>query len=357
MRRADVLFVDEAVILVRSGNGGAGAVSFRREKYVPRGGPDGGDGGRGGDVVFVVRRNVKTLSHVKMRQRFFAGNGRGGAGRNRTGAHGADVLIEVPPGTLVTDAETGERLADLTEEGQEERLFHGGRGGKGNAHFKSSTHQTPRFSQPGEEGEERTLKVELQVIADIGFVGLPNAGKSTLLKVLTRANPKVGNYPFTTVIPNLGVMHWHDHDIVLADIPGIIEGASDGAGLGIRFLRHIARTGGLALVVELGDPDPRRTIEVLRSELAAYSRELVEKPWLVIITKTDLVDSRESSEEHLRAALAAPGDTIPVVAVSAITGENLEALRQALYSLAAPEPRDSPDPSDPPDNPEGAFGA
>ncbi len=268
-----------------------------------------------------------------MRQRFFADNGNSGTGRNKDGAAGQDVVIEVPPGTVVTDAATGERLLDLVSEGQRECLLRGGRGGKGNAHFKSSTHQTPRFSQPGEPGEERTLKVELQIIADIGFVGLPNAGKSTLLKVLTKADPKIGNYPFTTVIPNLGVMHLHDRDIVLADIPGLIAGASEGAGLGTRFLRHIARTRGLAILLDVGEEDPYKDFLTLRKELEAYSTELAEKPCIVVLTKMDRVSSGECDPDHVEQVQQQLPPEIPCVRISALAGENLPELRTVLFQL------------------------
>jgi GTPase len=311
---------------------------------VPRGGPDGGDGGRGGNVVFRVRSNVKTLSYVKMRQRFFAQNGRPGAGRNRDGAAGADAVIEVPPGTMITDLDTGERLLDLVAEDQEEVLLLGGRGGKGNTHFKSSTHQTPRFSQPGEEGEERRLRVELRIIADIGFVGLPNAGKSTLLKVLTAADPKIGNYPFTTVIPNLGVMRYHEHDVVLADIPGLIEGAGHGAGLGTRFLKHIARTRGLAVVIGLGDAGLEESFAVLRRELATYSRDLTHKPYLVVLNKSDLVGGDDLLRPEIERFRETVSDAVPVLEVSAVSGGNIAALRTELFRLAASEDRDSGEP-------------
>ncbi|MFP4211013.1 MAG: GTPase ObgE [Alkalispirochaeta sp.] len=330
------MFTDEAEIFVRSGHGGAGAVSFRREKYVPKGGPDGGDGGRGGDVVFVVKENVKTLSHLKMQQRFFAQNGRSGAGRQKDGAKGADVVIEVPPGTAVYDAESGEQLLDLTDTGSRTVLYEGGRGGKGNTHFKSSRHQTPRFAQPGEEGVEKRLRVELQIIADIGFVGLPNAGKSTLLKVLTAANPKIGNYPFTTVIPNLGVLHQFDRDIVLADIPGIIEGAGQGVGLGIKFLKHIARTKGLAFVIDVGDTDPVEAYRILQSELSEYSRQLGEKRRIVVLTKQDRIDSGEVDAEV--ANRFTEGNLSPdpdrIVLVSAMADLGIDRLRSALAALA-----------------------
>lgn len=269
-----------------------------------------------------------------MRQRFFAQNGQTGAGRNKFGAAGDPVIIEVPPGTVVTDVETGEKLLDLLTEGEEAVLLSGGRGGKGNAHFKSSTHQAPRFSQPGEPGEERTLRVELQVIADIGFVGLPNAGKSTLLKVLTKADPKIGNYPFTTIIPNLGVLHHYEQDVVLADIPGLIAGASTGAGLGIRFLRHIARTRGLAFVIDIGDADLHESYATLRHELGEYSPELLEKDVCIVLTKIDRITSGEVEPGVLDAFRNGVPEEIPVFSVGALTGEGLEQLRSGLVSLA-----------------------
>lgn len=283
-------------------------------------------------MVFRVRRNVKTLAHIRMRQRFFANNGHPGAGRNRDGATGASAVVEVPPGTVVTDIETGERLLDLVREEQEETLLRGGRGGKGNAHFKTAHNQAPRFSQPGEEGEERRLKVELQIIADIGFVGLPNAGKSTLLKVLTAADPKIGNYPFTTVIPNLGVMNHYDTDIVLADIPGLIEGAGSGAGLGIRFLKHVARTRGIAFVIDIGDENPAESLRILRQEMGVYSRDLLKKPCIIIVTKMDRVEAEDLDEFALERFRSAVEGTI--VPVSALTRSNLDSLRSALFELA-----------------------
>ncbi len=281
-----------------------------------------------------------------MRQRFFAQNGQTGAGRNRSGAAGEAVVIEVPPGTVVSDTETGEKLLDLVTDGQEAVLLLGGRGGKGNAHFRSSTHQAPRFSQPGEPGEERTLRVELQVIADIGFVGLPNAGKSTLLKVLTKADPKIGNYPFTTVIPNLGVLHQYEQDVVLADIPGLIAGASTGAGLGIRFLKHIARTRGLAFVIDIGDADMQHSYATLREELGAYSRELLTKDACIVLTKTDRIATGEVEATVLETfhrdissdTAGELSEQIPIFPVCALTGEGLEELRQGLVALAQRRP-------------------
>ncbi|WP_455381092.1 GTPase ObgE [Salinispira pacifica] len=321
-------FVDEVRVHVASGHGGAGCVSFRREKYVPKGGPDGGDGGRGGDVTVVVRRNLKTLSHLRMHPHHRAENGRPGQGRNMHGRDGAPVTIPVPPGTIIRDPETREQVADLTEEGQSVVLLRGGRGGKGNAHFATSTHRTPRFAQDGEAGEEVDYLIELAVIADIGLVGFPNAGKSSLLKALTNANPRIGSYPFTTKIPNLGVLRVFERDIVLADIPGIIEGASGGAGLGIRFLKHISRTSGIALLIDLSDEEVLSVLPVLVGELRSYSPALEKKSRLVIGTKLDMPGAVDRLEE-LRAALAPQ----PVLGVSSFTREGLDEVARFMHGI------------------------
>jgi GTP-binding protein len=326
-------FVDEAVIEVRSGKGGPGAVSFRREKYVPRGGPDGGDGGDGGDVVFTVRDNLKTLRHLRMKQHYRAGNGQPGAGRQRHGSRGEDAVVEVPPGTMVTDVETGEVVCDLNEVGQRQVLCRGGRGGQGNVHFKSSTNQAPRYAQPGLPGEERRLRVELRLIADIGFVGLPSVGKSSLLKVLTAAHPKIAGYPFTTVIPNLGVIHYYDRDIVLADLPGLIEGAAEGAGLGHRFLKHVQRTSALVYVLDASHERPEHDIEVLEKELGSYARELTERPRLLLLNKIDLLD--QEAREELTRRLGSDGYGGEFQLVSAATREGLEDLKKRLFALSA----------------------
>lgn len=319
-------FVDEVRIHVASGHGGAGSVSFRREKYVPRGGPDGGDGGRGGDVVFVVRRNLKTLSHLRMKPHYSAENGRPGAGRNMHGRDGEPVSIPVPPGTIVRDRESGTQLVDLTEEGQQLVLLRGGRGGKGNAHFATSRHQTPRFSQEGEPGAEADFVVELAVIADIGFVGFPNAGKSSLLKALTNADPRIGSYPFTTKSPNLGVLRLYERDMVLADIPGIIEGASVGAGLGFRFLKHISRTSCIAFLIDLTDDQFLSAYPVLMDELRSYSAALVGKNRIVIGTKLDMP---ETAGRLLELEAALPSEK--VVGVSAHSRAGLEEATRAMY--------------------------
>lgn len=320
-------FSDETYIDVASGNGGNGCVSFRREKFIPKGGPDGGDGGRGGDVVFVVRENLRTLGHLKMVRNFKAENGQNGMGARCSGRNGADVEIPVPPGTVVKDAQSGEIIKDLT--GEERWVFlHGGRGGQGNWHFRSATRQTPRFAQPGEKGSAIRIGVELLVIADIGFVGFPNAGKSSLLNNLTNARTKVAGYPFTTKIPQLGMFRQGDLDIVLADIPGIIEGASKGAGMGFKFLRHIARTTGLAFLIDLTDEAYLESYPTLCSELGSYAPQLLDKPRVVIGTKID----EQGCNERLALLQASLGDT-PVIGLSNITSEGLEEVKRAFIAL------------------------
>ncbi len=289
-------FSDETYLDVASGNGGNGCVSFRREKYVPKGGPDGGDGGRGGDVVFVVKHNLRTLGHLKLVRTYRAENGKNGQGDRCYGRDGADIEIAVPPGTVIKDAQTGEVIKDLTEE--ERWVFlKGGRGGQGNWHFRTATRQAPRFAQPGEKGEELRIGIELLIIADIGFVGFPNAGKSSLLNILTNARTKVAGYPFTTKIPQLGMMRYDEHDIVLADIPGLIEGASEGSGMGIKFLRHISRTKGLAFLIDLSDERYLDAYDILCKELEAFEPELLKKHQVIIGTKTDEPGTGERLEE------------------------------------------------------------
>ncbi len=294
---------------------------------MPKGGPDGGDGGRGGDVVFVVRRNLKTLSHLRMRPHYRAENGRPGAGRNMHGRDGESAIIPVPPGTIVREPETGKQLVDLTSEDQSVTMLRGGRGGKGNAHFATARHQTPRFSQSGEPGADTDYIVELAVIADIGFVGFPNAGKSSLLKALTNADPRVASYAFTTKTPNLGVLHVHDRDIVLADIPGIIEGASEGAGLGLRFLKHISRAVGIALLVDLSNDDFLDAYPVLMEELRSYSGSMESKRRFVIGTKLDMPGT-ENRLEELKSSLS----TETVVGVSAFTRAGLDSVAGLMFT-------------------------
>ncbi len=284
------MFLDHAVIEIEAGNGGAGAVSFRRESYIPHGGPDGGDGGKGADVVLVTDPQLSTLMDFRYRRRYRAPSGQDGGGANRTGRSGADLELRVPPGTAIRDADSGEFLGELLAVGDSLIVARGGRGGKGNSFFTTATNQAPRHAQPGEEGMARRIELELKLIADVGLVGEPNAGKSTLLSAVSRATPKVADYPFTTLTPNLGVVSLSDsRSFVLADIPGIIEGAHEGKGLGHEFLRHIERTRTLALLIPADALEPQAELELLRNELRSYSDELAGKPYCVVFTKSDLL--------------------------------------------------------------------
>lgn len=320
-------FVDETVIQVSSGNGGPGAVSFRREKYVPKGGPDGGDGGKGGDVIFEIKENLKTLSDLKAKRKFHAQNGQHGMGQKRHGKDGNDAVIQVPPGTLIKDPDTGELIKDLTGERRWVYLT-GGIGGKGNFHFSTSRKQAPRYAQPGLPGEARTLLVEMNIIADIGFVGFPNAGKSSLLNVLTNAHPKVASYPFTTKIPNLGVCHVGFKDLILADIPGIIEGAHNGAGLGIRFLKHINRTSGLAFMIDIESEDPGSDFSILLEELNGYSETLAQKPRIIVLTKLDLDPDGDRFE---KAKTRFPNED--VIGISSLGRMGIDILKKKFIEL------------------------
>lgn len=290
-------FADETYIDVSSGKGGDGCVSFRREKYVPKGGPDGGDGGKGGNVVFLVKENLKTLIKLRNKRFYRAENGENGKGQRKHGRNGNDVIIEVPPGTLIRDAETNELIKDLTKVDQSWIALKGGMGGRGNWHFKSSARQTPRFSQPGEEAQERKYHIELNLMADAGLVGFPNAGKSSLLKYFTNADPKVGAYAFTTKIPNLGVIDLGYTRAIIADIPGIIEGASTGSGMGIKFLKHIARTKALIFLVDLSDDNYLESFEMLLNEIKSFSKELYNKKRMIVGTKLDIEGTSERLQE------------------------------------------------------------
>lgn len=284
------MFIDRVVVRVKAGTGGSGATSFRREKFVPMGGPDGGEGGRGGDVIVRGDRNLSTLLDYTYRDHWEAERGQHGEGSNRTGRSGGDVVMPVPPGTIIRDHDTKAFVAEVLADGEEIIVAKGGRGGRGNASYASSTHQSPREWEPGREGEERTLELELKLIADVGLVGSPNAGKSTLLSVISKATPKIADYPFTTLSPNLGVVQLTDHrTFVVADIPGIIEGASEGKGLGLQFLRHIERTRILAFLVPIDADDWQVEYDQLRREIASYSAELAAKPHCVVFTKLDLL--------------------------------------------------------------------
>ncbi|MDH3616436.1 MAG: GTPase ObgE [Gammaproteobacteria bacterium] len=327
-------FVDEATIRVLAGNGGHGALSFRREKYVERGGPDGGDGGHGGSVYLVADSSLNTLADFRVARKFKAEGGQGGSGRNKTGRSGEDLEVKVPRGTVVHDIDTGELICDLTETGQRRKVAEGGRGGLGNTRFKSSTNRAPRKTTNGTPGEGRHLRLELKVLADVGLLGMPNAGKSTLITAMSQAKPRIADYPFTTLHPNLGVVRvGRLQSFVMADIPGLIEGASEGAGLGIQFLKHLQRTRLLLHLVDIApiDPavEPANEVKTITRELINYSAELAEKPrWLVInkidlLSKEDLVVAREMLLEELDWAG-------PVFEVSAATGEGTEALGQAV---------------------------
>ena len=320
------MFIDRAVVRVEAGTGGSGCMSFRREHRVPMGGPDGGDGGRGGDVIVRGDSNLATLLDYTYRDRWEAERGDHGKGANKTGHSGADVILPVPPGTVIRDAETKELVGEILESGDEIIVAKGGRGGKGNAFFQTSTHQAPREWQPGEEGEARTLELELKLIADVGLVGQPNAGKSTLLSVISAARPKIADYPFTTLAPNLGVVQLSDsRTFVVADIPGIIEGAHEGKGLGLQFLRHIERTRVLAFLIPIDAMDWQEEYDALRREVSSYSTELATKPHCVVFTKLDLLGEDYVPE------IEAP-DAFGVFSISAAARDGLDTLMAAWWS-------------------------
>ncbi len=327
-------FVDEATIRVLAGNGGHGCLSFRREKYVERGGPDGGDGGHGGSVYLAADASLNTLADFRVARKFKAEGGQGGSGRNKTGRSGDDLEVRVPRGTVVHDVDTGELICDLTEQGQRQKVADGGQGGLGNTRFKSSVNRAPRKITNGTPGEARHLRLELKVLADVGLLGMPNAGKSTLISAMSEAKPRIADYPFTTLHPNLGVVRVGQlQSFVMADIPGLIEGASEGAGLGIQFLKHLQRTRLLLHVVDIApiDPnvEPASEVEALARELDSFSEELSEKPRWLVINKIDLLndDDRSAVRERLLEDLGWNG---PVFEVSAATGQGTEALGQAV---------------------------
>ena len=320
-------FIDEVTLFTASGHGGAGCVAFRHEKFIEFGGPSGGDGGKGGDVIFVTTSGMSTLLELRHRPHQKAEKGHNGMGKNRHGAGGEDLVIKVPVGTVITDADTGDVLADMTEAGLRIVLLKGGRGGQGNARFATSTNKAPKFAQPGEEGEERKLRLELKLMADVGLLGLPNAGKSSLISKISAARPKIADYPFTTMVPSLGVVEYKNYrSFVMADIPGIIEGASDGAGLGHRFLKHLERSGILLHLVDISwmpDRDPKAEYEAVNRELALFSKELADKEQAVVITKIDLPQTRE----QLPGIMAwFKGQDVPVFPISSATGEGVPEL-------------------------------
>jgi GTP-binding protein len=319
-------FVDYVKVYCRSGNGGRGSTHFHREKYIAKGGPDGGDGGRGGHVILKARSNYWTLIHLRYARHVFAEHGASGSSACSTGKSGEDSYIEVPVGTVALDADTGEFLCEVTEPDQEVVLLKGGRGGQGNARFKTATNQTPRFSQPGEPLEERTIILELKLLADVGLVGFPNAGKSTLLSVLSAAKPKIADYPFTTLEPNLGIVAYRDNQsFVMADIPGIIEGAAEGRGIGLRFLRHIERNSVLLFMIPADSSDIKADYAVLLGELEQYNPELLDKQRLLAITKCDLLD--EQLMDEMRQDLP----DIPSVFISSVSGLGLTTLKDQLW--------------------------
>ena len=320
-------FVDYVNIYIRAGDGGRGCVSFRREKYVPKGGPNGGDGGRGGHIIIRASSGLNTLLDQRYKKEYKAQNGEHGKGSNKHGKNGEDLVIFVPVGTLITDSENDEIVADLDSDGAEILAAKGGRGGLGNAHFATPTRQVPRFAQPGEEGEEKRFVLELKLLADVGLIGLPNAGKSTLISAISSAKPKIADYPFTTLVPNLGVVKYRDHtSFVVADIPGLIEGAHEGAGLGFQFLRHVERTSMLLHLVDVSDSasaDPIADFEKINRELVLYSRELTNKPMTVVGTKTD---QAFDGTRLLKLTEYCRTKDIDFFGISAVTGEGLEHL-------------------------------
>lgn len=324
---ADSNFIDYVKILCRSGKGGAGSRHFYRAKYVPKGGPDGGDGGRGGHIILKGNAHMWTLLPLKYRRHIFAGNGQSGSGGRSFGKDGEDVVVEVPCGTVVFDAETGEFLCEVTYDGQEVKLLRGGRGGLGNWHFKSSTNRTPRYAQPGEPSIEKSIILELKVLADVGLVGFPNAGKSTLLSAVSAARPKIADYPFTTMEPQLGIVSYRDNrSFVMADIPGIIEGASEGKGLGLRFLRHIERNAVLLFMIPADADDIAAEYKILVNELQQFNPQLLDKHRILAISKSDMLD--DELIEAVRETL--PAD-VPHVFISAVTGQGITELKDVLW--------------------------
>lgn len=326
-------FADEAKIEIYSGRGGNGCIAFRREKYIPKGGPNGGDGGRGGDIIFMRRDNMRTLAKIRHHHIYKAQNGCDGMGQNKHGRDGEDTIIAVPPGSLIKDLETGELLHDFAFDSNETTFVaaHGGKGGWGNTHFKSSTNQAPRYAHDGGPGECKKLLVEMSIIADVGLVGFPNAGKSSLLRAFTNARPKVAPYPFTTKIPHLGVLHVDDDDIIIADIPGIIEGAAGGRGLGHNFLKHISRTRVLIFMIDASDDNYLTAYESLCKELSSYSEDLLTKKRLVLCNKID-IEGAQSRADEIRNTIQKSSD-VKVIAISVLCNNNLGNARNAIIEL------------------------
>ncbi|MFH6985031.1 GTPase ObgE [Marinoscillum luteum] len=324
----DSNFIDYVKLYARSGDGGAGSVHFRREKFVPKGGPDGGDGGRGGHIILRGNKQMWTLIHLKYRKHIKAEHGGNGEGGKRFGLGGSDIYLDVPVGTVAKDSETGEVLLEIMEDGHEQILLPGGMGGQGNAHFATPTNQAPRHAQPGIPGVEKWIILELKILADVGLVGFPNAGKSTLLSVISAAKPEIADYPFTTLVPNLGVVPYRDErSFVVADIPGIIEGAADGKGLGIRFLRHIERNSMLLFMIPTDAKDIKAEYNILLGELEKYNPELLDKQRLLAITKSDLLD------EELLAEMEAELPELPYVYISSVTGLGIQELKDKIWQM------------------------
>jgi GTPase len=319
-----VKFVDSASIFVQAGDGGKGCVSFRREKFVPKGGPDGGDGGRGGHVWLRTNRQLTTLLDFKYKKKYIAVRGVHGQGARKTGRDGGDIVIDVPCGTIVRNGETNEIIADLTGEDHELLIARGGKGGRGNQHFATPTRQAPRYAEPGQKGEQLTLDFELKLMADVGLVGFPNAGKSTLISVISAAKPKIADYPFTTLVPNLGIVRYEEYkSFVMADIPGIIEGAAEGKGLGLQFLRHIERTKILAILISADSPDIIVEYRTLLGELEKFEKGLLDKPRIVVITKMDI------ATEDLEIPSLEEG--VKVMPISSVSGHGLKELKDELW--------------------------
>ncbi len=324
----DSNFIDYVKLYGRSGDGGAGSVHFRREKFVPKGGPDGGDGGRGGHIILRGNKQMWTLIHLKYRKHIKANNGGNGEGGNRFGIDAEDIILEVPIGTIAKDAETGEHLLEIMEDGEEKILLPGGMGGQGNSHYKTSTNQAPRYAQPGVSGVEKWVVLELKILADVGLVGFPNAGKSTLLSVVSAAKPEIADYAFTTLVPNLGVVsHREERSFVMADIPGIIEGAAEGRGLGTRFLRHIERNSMLLFMIPTDAKSIKAEYHILLAELEKYNPELLDKERLLAISKSDMLD------EELMAEMKSDIPEIPHIFISSVTNYGIQQLKDKIWSM------------------------
>ena len=321
-------FIDYIKIYCNSGDGGSGSVHFRREKYLPKGGPDGGDGGKGGSIIMKGNANLWTLLHLRYTRHLRAGNGGSGGGMRSTGSDGKNIIIEIPLGTIARDFETGKLIGEITEHDQEVIILKGGRGGMGNDHFKTATNQTPKYAQTGEEGLEGQIVFELKLLADVGLVGFPNAGKSTLLSVVSAAKPEIANYPFTTLRPNLGIVSYRDNQsFVMADIPGIIEGAAEGKGLGLRFLRHIERNSILLFMVPIDSDDIMAEYKILLKELQKYNPELLDKNRILAVTKSDMLD-----DELIEEVKKQMPNELPVIFISSITGKGVRHLKDIIWS-------------------------